>query len=117
MKHIRKPLYYGVRLRDGFKHNFVVYKEQPFAEFDIGIPKTSQVPPLAVFLRLYMQLVKRTWSVTTARHGYINCTQYGVSLKSFPIIGCNLHGYGTVEPGRHFPSLPSSLRSLSPSSG
>lgn len=62
MKHIGKPPYYGVRLRlrDGFKHNFVVYNTKPFAEFDSGIPKTSQVPALAVFLGLHMQLVNRT---------------------------------------------------------
>jgi len=98
MKHIRKPLYYGVslRLRDGLKHNFVVYNKKPFAEFDSGIPKTWQVPPLAIFLGLHMQLVNRIWSVTTAQHCYINCTRYGVSLNSFPIMGCDLHSYDIV---------------------
>ena len=52
MKRIRKPLYFGVRLRrDGFKRNFVVYNKQPFTEFDTGIPKTSPSPAASCISR------------------------------------------------------------------
>jgi hypothetical protein len=93
MEHVTKPLYYGVRLRlrEGFKHNFVVYNMQPFTEFDTGIPRTSHVPLLAVFLGLHMQLVNRTWSVTAARHGYINhlkTKRRPLYLKTQPVPRC-----------------------------
>jgi hypothetical protein len=75
MEKIRKALYYRVRLRlrDRLEQNFVLHNKQPFTEFDTGIPKTSQVSPLAVFLGLHMKLVNRTWSVTATGNSYMAC--------------------------------------------
>jgi hypothetical protein len=79
MEKKRNVLYYGVRLRlrYRFEQNVVLYNKQPFTEFDTGIPRTLQVPPLAVFLGLHMKLVNRTCSMTATRHGYeyVDCTK------------------------------------------